>query len=109
MPVLMMVRADAGGLGHRPLHGDRQSDGFADALLKVTYSSPTSNGSTITGIGRAKATQIWYKALTGYMTSTTNYKGAHTATLNAAAALYGSGSTEGNAVNTTWAAGNVTA
>ncbi|MPY62434.1 M4 family metallopeptidase [Streptomyces spongiae] len=74
----------------------------------VSYNSPTSNGATITGIGRDKATKIWYKALTEYMTSTTNYKGARTATLNAAAALYGSGSTEYNAVNATWAAVNVT-
>ncbi|MER6090361.1 M4 family metallopeptidase [Streptomyces bluensis] len=75
----------------------------------VTYNSPTSNGSTVTGIGRDKAVKIWYKALTEYMTSTTNYKGARTATLNAASALYGSGSAEYNAVNAAWAAVNVTA
>ncbi|WP_031487147.1 M4 family metallopeptidase [Streptomyces bicolor] len=73
----------------------------------VTYDSPTSNGSTVTGIGRAKAAQIWYKALTEYMTSTTNYKGARTATLSAASALYGSGSTEYNAVAAAWSAVNV--
>ncbi|MEU9446389.1 M4 family metallopeptidase [Streptomyces sp. NPDC048304] len=73
----------------------------------VTYNSPTSNGSTVTGIGRAKALQIWYKALTTYMTSTTNYKSARTATLNAASALYGSGSTEYNTVAAAWSAVNV--
>ncbi|MFF4572698.1 M4 family metallopeptidase [Streptomyces sp. NPDC001410] len=73
----------------------------------VSYNSPTSNGSTVTGIGRAKALQIWYKALTTYMTSTTNYKGARTATLSAASALYGSGSTEYNAVAAAWSAVNV--
>ncbi|GGY87678.1 M4 family metallopeptidase [Streptomyces poonensis] len=81
----------------------------AKTVNGVSYNSPTSNGSTVTGIGRTKAIQIWYKALTTYMTSTTNYKGARTATLNAAAALYGSGSAEYNAVNTAWAAVNVTA
>ncbi|BBC32831.1 Thermolysin metallopeptidase, alpha-helical domain protein [Streptomyces graminofaciens] len=75
----------------------------------VTYNSPTSNGATVTGIGRDKASQIWYKALTTYMTSTTNYKGARTATLNAASALYGSSSTEYASVNAAWAAVNVTA
>ena len=75
----------------------------------VAYNSPTSNGATITGIGRAKAVQIWYKALSTYMTSTTNYKGARTATLNAASSLYGSGSTEYAAVNAAWAAVNVKA
>ncbi|MFC3575487.1 M4 family metallopeptidase [Streptomyces yaanensis] len=73
----------------------------------VTYNSPTSNGSTVTGIGRAKALQIWYKALTTYFTSTTNYKSARTGTLSAAAALYGSGSTEYNAVAAAWSAVNV--
>ncbi|MFG2603145.1 M4 family metallopeptidase [Streptomyces sp. NPDC048514] len=73
----------------------------------VTYNSPTYNGSTVTGIGRAKALQIWYKALTTYMTSTTNYKAARTATLNAASALYGSTSTEYKAVAAAWSAVNV--
>jgi Zn-dependent metalloprotease len=36
------------------------------------------------------------------MTSSTNYRGARTATLNAAAALYGSGSTNYNAVAQAW-------
>ncbi|MFF0782513.1 MULTISPECIES: M4 family metallopeptidase [unclassified Streptomyces] len=73
----------------------------------VTYNSPTYNGSTVTGIGRAKALQIWYKALTTYMTSTTKYSGARTATLNAASALYGSTSTEYKTVAAAWAAVNV--
>ncbi len=73
----------------------------------VTYNSPTYNGAAVTGIGRTKALQIWYKALTTYMTSTTNYKAARTATLNAASALYGSGSTEYNAVAAAWKAVNV--
>ncbi|MEV5176111.1 M4 family metallopeptidase [Streptomyces flaveolus] len=73
----------------------------------VTYNSPTYNGAAVTGIGRAKALQIWYKALTTYMTSTTNYKAARTATLNAASALYGSTSTEYKAVAAAWTAVNV--
>ncbi len=73
----------------------------------VTYDSPTSNGSTVTGIGRTKALQIWYKALTTYMTSTTKYAQARTATLNAASALYGASSTEYKAVAAAWSAVNV--
>ncbi|MEU9581176.1 M4 family metallopeptidase [Streptomyces chilikensis] len=79
----------------------------ARTINGVSYNSPTYNGAAVTGIGRAKALQIWYKALTTYMTSTTKYAGARTATLNAATALYGSGSAEYNAVNTAWAAVNV--
>ena len=66
------------------------------------------NGNTVTGIGRDKAARIWYKAISDYMTSSTNYHGARTAALSAAAALYGSGSTEYNAVNAAFAAINVT-
>jgi Zn-dependent metalloprotease len=79
----------------------------AKTINGVSYNSPTSNGSTVTGIGRDKALQIWYKALTTYMTSTTNYKAARTATLSAATALYGSGSAEYNAVAAAWSAVNV--
>jgi len=79
----------------------------AKTINGVSYNSPTSNGSTVTGIGRDKALQIWYKALTTYFTSTTNYKSARTGTLSAAAALYGSGSTEYNAVAAAWSAVNV--
>ncbi|MDU0305198.1 M4 family metallopeptidase [Streptomyces sp. PAL114] len=73
----------------------------------VSYNSPTYDGSTVTGIGRAKALQIWYKALTTYFTSTTTYKAARTGTLNAASALYGSSSTEYKAVAAAWKAVNV--
>lgn len=40
----------------------------------VTYNSPTSDGVAVAGIGRAAALQIWYKALTTYMTSSTTYR-----------------------------------
>ncbi|MEU0406496.1 M4 family metallopeptidase [Streptomyces griseorubiginosus] len=73
----------------------------------VSYNSPTSNGSTVTGIGRDKLGAIWYRALTVYMTSSTNYAGARTATLNAAKDLYGAGSAEYNAVAAAWSAVNV--
>ncbi|PSK62296.1 Transglutaminase-activating metalloprotease [Micromonospora sp. MH33] len=69
--------------------------------------SPTCNGSTVTGIGNAKAGAIWYRALTRYMTSRTNYAGARTASLSAAADLYGSGSAEYNAVAAAWSAVSV--
>ncbi|MET9237733.1 M4 family metallopeptidase [Streptomyces cellulosae] len=79
----------------------------AKTINGVSYNSPTYDGSTVTGIGRAKALQIWYKALTTYFTSTTNYKAARTGTLNAASALYGSSSTEYKAVDAAWKAVNV--
>ncbi|GHF79927.1 M4 family metallopeptidase [Streptomyces griseosporeus] len=79
----------------------------AKTINGVSYNSPTYDGSTVTGIGRDKAYQIWYKALTTYFTSTTDYAGARAGTLQAAAALYGSGSAEYNAVAAAWKAVNV--
>ncbi|MER6244278.1 M4 family metallopeptidase [Streptomyces griseorubiginosus] len=73
----------------------------------VTYTSTTSDGVAVAGIGRAAALQIWYKALTTYMTSSTNYAGARTAALNAAAALYGTSSTQYAGVGNAFAGINV--
>ncbi|WP_235978624.1 MULTISPECIES: M4 family metallopeptidase [Streptomyces] len=73
----------------------------------VSYDSPTSDGSTVEGIGIEAAAQIWYKALTTYMTSTTDYHGAREATLKAAADLYGEGSAEHRGVDAAWAGVNV--
>jgi len=59
---------------------------------------------TLTGIGRAKAAAIWYRALTVYMTSSTNYAGARAATLQAATDLHGAASPEYAAVAAAWSA-----
>ncbi|MBJ7001016.1 M4 family metallopeptidase [Streptomyces griseofuscus] len=79
----------------------------AKVINGVSYNSPTYNGSTVSGIGHDKVGKIWYRALTVYMTSSTNYTGARTATLNAAKDLYGAGSAEYNAVAAAWSAVNV--
>ncbi|WP_459650670.1 M4 family metallopeptidase [Kitasatospora sp. Ki12] len=79
----------------------------AKSINGFSYNSPTYDNSTLAGIGRDKAAQIWYKALTTYFTSTTDYAGARAGTLSAAADLYGSGSAEYNAVAATWTAVNV--
>ncbi|MEY5101095.1 MAG: hypothetical protein RJA36_3814 [Pseudomonadota bacterium] len=67
-----------------------------------------SGSASLSGIGRDAAAKIWYRALTAYMTSSTNYAAARTATLNAAADLFGAGSTEQIAVDAAWAAVRVT-
>ncbi|MET7287173.1 M4 family metallopeptidase [Streptomyces sp. NPDC005573] len=84
------------------------SEGSGTKVINgVTYNSPTSDGVAVTGIGRAAALQIWYKALTSYMTSSTNYAAARTAALNAAAALYGTNSTQYAGVGNAFAGINV--
>ncbi|SCZ16975.1 Zn-dependent metalloprotease [Streptomyces sp. 136MFCol5.1] len=73
----------------------------------VDYDSPTADGSAVTGIGRDKAVQIWYKALSAYMTSSTDYAAARTATQKAATDLYGADSPELAAVDAAWSGVNV--
>jgi Zn-dependent metalloprotease len=79
----------------------------AKTINGVAHNSPTCNSSTITGIGRDAAQKIWYRALTVYMTSSTNYKGARTATLSAAKDLYGASSTQYSTVAAAWSAVSV--
>ncbi|MFK4110995.1 M4 family metallopeptidase [Streptomyces sp. NPDC002176] len=75
----------------------------------VSYDSPTYDGGAVKGIGRTKATAIFYRALTRYMVSTTDFHDARVATLNAARDLYGASSTEYRTVDRAWAAVNVKA
>ena len=75
----------------------------AKTVNGVAYDSPTSDGLPVTGIGRDKALQIWYKALTTKFTSTTNYAAARTGTLAVAGELYGTTSAEYTAVANSWA------
>ncbi|GAA2236487.1 M4 family metallopeptidase [Streptomyces nogalater] len=75
----------------------------AKVVNGVSYNSPTADGLPVTGIGRDKALQIWYRALTTKWTSTTNYAGARTGTLAAAGELYGATSAEYKAVQDAWA------
>jgi Zn-dependent metalloprotease len=68
----------------------------------------------VTGIGRAKAEKIWFRALDVYFTSNTSYVNTTTPSntsraysLRAATDLYGSCSTEYKAVQAAWTAVNV--
>jgi zinc metalloprotease ZmpA len=73
----------------------------------MDHTSPTCNGSTLAGIGRDKAARVWFRALTVYMTSDTDFAGARAATLAAAKDLFGSKSAEAATVAATWGAVNV--
>ena len=90
----------------KPIVGDLVISGD-NSFNGVDHTSPTCNGSTVTGITRAKAEKIWYRALTVYMTSSTNYAGARAATLSAAGDIYGAASAERNAVAAAWSAVSV--
>ncbi|MFF8877998.1 M4 family metallopeptidase [Streptomyces flaveolus] len=72
-----------------------------------SHNGTTCNNDTFAGIGKDKAAAVWYRALSTYMTSATNYAGARTATLQAAADLYGTNSQERYLVSKAWAAVSV--
>ncbi|TQL66235.1 griselysin [Nocardioides albertanoniae] len=73
----------------------------------VEHNSTTCDDSTIEGIGRDKAEQIWFRANSTYFTSTTDYAGARDATVQAASDLYGASSPEVTAVEAAWSAVSV--
>jgi Zn-dependent metalloprotease len=79
----------------------------AKTINGVEYRSPTCNGERVDGIGRDAAAAIWYRALTLYFTSATDYFGARAATLKAAEDLYGLRSPQVANVTMAWDAVNV--
>ncbi|GHJ44056.1 hypothetical protein Cs7R123_13980 [Catellatospora sp. TT07R-123] len=78
---------------------------------KWGFSPVCGSAAAVTGIGRAKAEKIWYRALKVYATSSVKYVGSGNTmradTLAAAADLYGMCSIEYKTVNAAWAAVNV--
>jgi len=62
------------------------------------------SGVTVTGIGGTDAAKIFYRALTVYMTASTNFAGARTATLSAATDLFGASSSQYTTIATGWCA-----
>jgi thermolysin len=93
--------ADSGGV--------HINSGIGNHVFYLTATGGTHHrsGVTVTGIGTSAAERIWYRALTTYMTSGTNYAGARTATLNAATDLFGSTGTQYNTVATAWCAAGI--
>jgi hypothetical protein len=59
-------------------------------------------GGSLSGIGADAAGRIWYRALTTYLTSSSNFAAARTATTNAARDLFGAQSYHVLAVQNAW-------
>ncbi len=84
--------------------GSAPAGGPASPTCVAGNTKKATGSAVLGGIGRSKAEKIWYRALTVYMTSSTNYAAARNASLSAAADLYGSGSAEVAAVAAAWSA-----
>jgi thermolysin len=90
-------------LGTQDNGGVHINSGIPNKVFHLVAKGGTHHrGGSMVGIGPDAAGKIWYKALTAYMTSTTNFKGARTATLNAAKVLYGLSSAQYKAVGKAW-------
>jgi vibriolysin len=86
------------------VHGNSGIANLAFYLLSQGGTHPRSKTTTsVPAIGIAKAEQVFYRALTtGLMTSTTNFQGARNATRTAAEQLYGASAAEVTAVTACW-------
>jgi Zn-dependent metalloprotease len=81
------------------------SQGASPDAASTAYSSYLPTG--MTGIGNDRAARIWYRALTTYLTSSSNYLHARMASLRSAIDLYGAVAPEVQAVRNAFAAINV--
>lgn len=90
--------ADSGGV--------HTNSGIANHAFYLLAAGGTNrvSGVAVTGIGTTDSARIYYRALTAYMTSGTNFSGARTATINAANDLFGSTSTQATTVARSWCA-----
>jgi Zn-dependent metalloprotease len=61
----------------------------AKVVNGVAYNSPTCNASTVTPIGRDVAAKIWYRTLSTYLTSNSNYASAREGAIKSAKDLFG--------------------
>lgn len=82
------------------------NSGIANKAFHLAAAGGTHHlsGVNVSGMGTTDAARIWYRALTIYMTSSTNFSGARTALLNSATDLFGSGSAQYNTTATAWCA-----
>ena len=67
-----------------------------------TNDPPLSNAYSVSGIGINQASQIAYRNLSFYLSSTSNYMSSYYGSLQAAEDLYGANSTQQNAVRAAW-------
>ncbi len=92
-----------GPLDNGGVHDNAGIGYLAFYLASEGGTHPTYPEGVMYGIGATDAEAIWYRALTTYMTSSTDFAAARDATLAAATDLYGSTSIQYNVVARAWA------
>ncbi|MBI2571925.1 MAG: M4 family metallopeptidase [Candidatus Schekmanbacteria bacterium] len=85
------------------VHGNSGIANLAFYLASQGGTHPRGKTTTsVTGVGITKAAHIFYRALATYLTSSSDFAAARTATIQAATDLYGQ--TEADAIGNAWAA-----
>ena len=84
--------------------GVHSNSGIPNDAAYLMAAGGTKSGVTVAAIGRGDTERIWYRALTTYFTSSTNFAGARTGTIQAATDLFGAASAQVTAVTNAWAA-----
>ena len=75
------------------------NSGIGNKAAYLLSQGGTHYGVKVTGIGTAKTGKIYYRALTQYLTPSSNYSQLRSAAVQAATDLYGAGSAEVASVN----------
>jgi Zn-dependent metalloprotease len=92
-------------IGNLDVHYSSGLGNLAFKMLSTGGTHPRGKSTTVvTGIGISDAAKIWYRALTVYLTATSNYAAFKTATVSAATDLFGAASQQVTSVNQVWAA-----
>lgn len=90
-------------IGDRDAGGVHVNSGIANkAFHLVAKGGFHHRGGSMSGIGADDAGRIWYRALTTYMTSSTNFAAASLATRRAAVDLFGPDSAQAGATRRAW-------
>ncbi|MDT0630459.1 M4 family metallopeptidase [Rubrivirga sp. S365] len=91
-------------VGSQDNGGVHINSGIANKQAYLMMAGGTFRGQSVQSVGRGVTEKVWYRALTRYFTASTNFAGAREGTLQAAADLYGAGSSQARAVADAWAA-----
>ncbi len=87
--------------------GSRPAGGPASPTCQSSDTRVATGTATVAGIGHLDATAIYYRALTVYMTSNTNFAQARAAMVSASTDLFGASSAQTQGVKNAWTAVNV--
>ncbi|MCY9591363.1 bacillolysin [Paenibacillus chitinolyticus] len=84
--------------------GVHKNSGIPNKAFYLLAQGGTHRGVSVTGIGRGDAAKIVYKALTYYLTSTSNFAAMRQAAISSATDLFGANSAQVNSVKAAYAA-----